>query len=74
MNKIDTNTFIPISFAIILSGFGLYIANLEAKTKSNEYKINDIVKREEIIIRKLDQIADRLSNIEGYLKAQGLKK
>ena len=78
--KLTTHTFVPISFILVSCGIVGAFFSVRAVSESNkerlnqintEFKLNkvanDIERR--FLIKKLSEISNRLSNMEGYLKA-----
>ena len=79
-SKITSQTLIPLSFLTIIIGLVVWLASIKGVSEANRNGIllirseSILDKRKEesdkkLLFQKLDNIGQRLSNIEGFLKA-----
>jgi len=79
-SKITSQTLIPLSFLTIIIGLVVWLASIKGVSEANAKGLllirSELIleKREadsdkKILFQKLDNIGQRLSNIEGFLKA-----
>lgn len=67
-NLITENTPISISLLISLAGGIFWLTTLYSKTEANAEALKRIEYNQEKYTENLEQINERLSRIEGYLK------
>jgi prefoldin subunit 5 len=73
MNKITTNTLIPLSLAFAI-GIGVFwISKSQATIDNNERRIVELENSNKGTNEKLDRISQRLARIEGLLEKLGKK-
>lgn len=72
--KITKDTLIPISLVVVICGLVFGVSKTQARIDTNSVRLTMVEQSNKELIKKLDNIAERLAKIEGLLIEMRRKK